>query len=118
MLKTESALWRRTVVIGFGIWAVGSTFSLCWGLYGIYQNLTEPKLVVAMAIASPVATVISTPIETQPGSMIVEDLKTVGQPAPAVSGADNVAVSENVTPNSGGCVRVGFTAVTGVVPPR
>jgi len=87
--------------VGLGVCAVGCMTSLIWGLHGVYQNLTEPNLVTA-AITNPVVAVVSTHIET-PVVVLAETPKTVEQ---------------SIEPVSSGCVRVSFTVVTGVVPPR
>ena len=89
---------REVVVkIGFGICAIGCLVSLCWGIHGIYQNMTNPVFVVAMDNANQalIADNVSIPVGVEAPKIVVQKVAPV---------PDNVGISS-------GSVRCSFTVV-------
>ncbi len=85
---------RAAVIVGLGAWALGSATLLGVGINGL---VNEPKM-TATAVTTPVAAVVSAPVETP---VLVLAATPTTEPKPA---------SDNFTCGSG-CVRASFTVV-------
>ena len=111
---------REIVVkIGFGVCAIGCLVSLCWGIYGIYQNMANPIFVVAMDNSNPglIADNVSIPVVVEVPKIVVQEVAPVADNVSVSSGSVRcsftVVDSDNETPSASAS-----TAITGVISPR